>query len=389
MKIVFIGHSGYTYPHVRVRCYHFAEAIRKLGIDAEVLSFKDHLAPQRYSEEIMYDLRDINKVYLTLKAILKLLKKSDYIFYIQKILFHASAPLFLSKYGKNRYILDCDDWDAQYCSLYKTRFLNKIFFGHSAASDRFGNINPSDYGNILKDVAANSIACIAASHSLKDSLSKFSKKVYYIPTGVDENKFARTATDTKNKKFRFCWTGIVWGDVIFDNMLFLLYCFSQAKKFNKDIELKIVGSGQYMHRVKEIINLMYANDDIEVIEWIEPSKMPDFLSSVDAGLIPLIQKENFWINSKSPTKLFEFMSMGLPTVASRVGEIKYVIEDGKDGFLAENKEEFISKMEALIKNPSMGKEMGAKAREKIEQKYCLDVLGKELYNILKELERDI
>lgn len=389
MKVIFIGHSGYTYPHVRVRCYHFAEALRKLGIDAEVLSFKDHLAPQKYTEEIMYDLRDINKVYLTLKAILKLLKKSDYIFYIQKILFHASAPLFLSRYGKNRYILDCDDWDAQYCSLYRNRLLNKFFLGYAADSDKFGNINSSDYEKILKNIASNALACVASSNTLKDSLSKFSKKVYYIPTGVDENKFRKKDNNTRKEKIRFCWVGIVWGDVIFDNMVFLLHCFSQAKRFNKDIELKIVGSGQYMHRVKEIINLIYKNDDIEVIDWIEPSSMPDFLSSVDVGLIPLVQENNFWINSKSPTKLFEFMSMGIPTVASRVGEIKYVIEDGKDGFLASSKEEFISKIETLIKNPSLRKEIGSKAREKIEQKYCLNVLGKQLFNIFKEIEREL
>ncbi|OGL42559.1 MAG: hypothetical protein A2149_07305 [Candidatus Schekmanbacteria bacterium RBG_16_38_11] len=386
MKVVFIGHSGYNYPHVRVRCYNFCEAIKKLGMDAEVLSFKDQLAPQRYTEEIMYDLKDISKLYLTLKAIRKLWNKKDHIFYIQKILFHASAPLLLSKLGRNRYIFDCDDWDAKYCSLYKNKFLNKFFFGHSTNTDKFGNIIESDYEIILKDIASKAVACVVSSHALKESLSKFSEKVYYVPTGVDENKFRKKETK-KNTKVRFCWLGIVWGDVIFDNIVFLLHCFSQVKRSNKDIELKIVGSGQYMHRVKELINLIYKNDDIEVTEWINPAKIPDFLSSVDVGLLPLIQQENIWINSKSPTKLFEYMAMEIPTVSSRVGEIKHVIEDGVDGFLASDKEEFISKMENLAGNQSLRKEMGVKAREKIEQKYCLTVLGKEIFNILKELKK--
>ena len=385
MKIIFIGHSGYNYPHVRVRCYNFCEAIKKLGMDAEVLSFKDHLAPQRYTEEIMYDLKDISKLYLNLKAFLKLWNKKDHIFYIQKILFHASVPLLLSKIGRNRYILDCDDWDAKYCSLYKNKLLNKIFFGRDINLDKFGNVIESDYEIILKETASKAAACIVSSHALKESLSKYSEKVYYVPTGVDENKFRKKETK-KNNKVRFCWLGIVWGDVIFDNIVFLLHCFSQVKRSNKDIELKIVGSGQYMHRVSELINLIYKNDDIEVIDWIDPAKIPDFLSSVDVGLLPLIQQENIWVNSKSPTKLFEYMAMEIPTVSSRIGEIKYVIEDGADGFLASNKEEFISKMETLAGNQSFRKEMGIKAREKIERKYCLTVLGKEIFNILKELE---
>jgi len=68
MKVIFIGHSGYNYPHVRVRCYQFSEVIKKLGMETEVLSFRDHLAPNRWTEEIMYDLKDIHKIYLTLKS---------------------------------------------------------------------------------------------------------------------------------------------------------------------------------------------------------------------------------------------------------------------------------------------------------------------------------
>jgi len=294
----------------------------------------------------------------------------------------------LSKIGRNKYILDYDDWDANYCSLYKSKVLNKFFFGYGANSDKFGNIYPSDYEEILKEIASKAVACITSSHALKESLSKFSEKVYYIPTGVDENKFKKRDSNLRDK-IRFCWVGIVWGDVIFDNIVFLLQCFSQVKRFNKDIELKIVGSGQCMNRVKEIINLIYRNDDIEVIDWIEPGKMPEFLSSVDIGLLPLIQEKNIWINSKSPTKLFEFMAMEIPTISSRVGEVRYVIEDGIDGFLASNREEFISKMEILIKDKSLRKEMGIKARKKVEQTYCLNVLGKKLFDILKELEKNL
>jgi len=87
MKIIFIGHSGYNYPHVRVRCYNFSSSLAKLGMDTEVFSYKDHLLSPEYDEEMMYLLSDKRKIQLSLKGIFKLFPEKDNIFYIQKLLF--------------------------------------------------------------------------------------------------------------------------------------------------------------------------------------------------------------------------------------------------------------------------------------------------------------
>ncbi|HXK92871.1 MAG TPA: hypothetical protein PKV38_04230, partial [bacterium] len=59
MRILFIGHNGYGYPHTRVRCYHFARVLATMpDIETAVLSFRDDLAPHK-SEAAMYEnLRD-------------------------------------------------------------------------------------------------------------------------------------------------------------------------------------------------------------------------------------------------------------------------------------------------------------------------------------------
>ncbi|MFH0941120.1 MAG: glycosyltransferase, partial [Candidatus Omnitrophota bacterium] len=88
--------------------------------------------------------------------------------------------------------------------------------------------------------------------------------------------------------------------------------------------------------------------------------------------------------AKSPTKLFEYMACSKPTVSSRVGEARYIVRDGINGFLAGSQREFIEKMEALVEDENLCRRLGREARQDVERKYSLAVLGKQLSGILKE-----
>jgi glycosyltransferase involved in cell wall biosynthesis len=79
------------------------------------------------------------------------------------------------------------------------------------------------------------------------------------------------------------------------------------------------------------------------------------------------------------------MAMGMPTVSTAIGEIPHIINDGEEGFLANKREEFIQGMEALIADKNLRREMGIKARKKAEEKYSLDVIGKQLCEILQKV----
>lgn len=74
--------------------------------------------------------------------------------------------------------------------------------------------------------------------------------------------------------------------------------------------------------------------------------------------------------------------MEKPTVSSCIGEASIIIEDGKDGFLAIDRTEFLDKMEELVKDSALRKEMGANARKKILQNYSLNLAGNRLFALL-------
>lgn len=374
MKIVFIGFSDYSFPYTRVRCYNFAKELKKYGVDAEVLSYQGDLAPQ-FKGSHMYSIGDRDKLKTNLRAMWRLRDKST-ILYVQKAYYHAAGPFLLSRMFGHKLILDYDDWDIDRAPFFQRGALNLLFFKKRYRVD------------IIENVASNAYACVAASKKLKDYLSRFNKRVFHVPTGVDVEKFLPGNSEKRDGESNVIafWSGDVWGDVMFDIVLFILYSFSIAKREVPSLRLRLVCFGNMMLRVKDVVNKLFSDGSVEFIEHIHPDKMPEVMMDVDIGLMPLIPDElnRDWMESKSPTKFFEYMAMGKATVSSSFGEVKNIVEDGVDGFLADDLDEFTKKLIILASNGELRKKMGNNAREKAVSKYSMEVLGKSLFSILHE-----
>ncbi|OGL50270.1 MAG: hypothetical protein A3H37_00765 [Candidatus Schekmanbacteria bacterium RIFCSPLOWO2_02_FULL_38_14] len=374
MKTIFIGINGYDFPYTRVRCFHFAEELRKLGMETEVLSFRDHLAPQ-YTGIEMLNLGDKEKLRLNFNAMAKLFKDRKSIFYIQKVHYHSGAPFLLSRLTGTKFILDYDDWDIDRSPLFERKILNNIFFkGH-------------DSETVTRNFAQKASACIAASRHLQEYLSQYNNNVFYLPTGVNTERFKRISHNSTNS-VNFIWTGLIWGEVIYNNIVFILDCFSVLSKEYKNVSLKIVADGEWYSKVKEVVKKTYSECKIDLLDWIPPDRMPEVLSTVDIGLLPLIpdKPNEIWMKAKSPTKLFEYMAMELATVSTNSGEVPNIIRDGIDGFLGNDKEDFTKKMGILVKDYEFRKNMAKLARKKAEKEFSLPALGKKLFSIIKDIE---
>ena len=80
----------------------------------------------------------------------------------------------------------------------------------------------------------------------------------------------------------------------------------------------------------------------------------------------------------------EAMQHFLPVISTFEGGIPDVVEDGVTGFLITQKDvkTLADKLEILIKNPEMRKQMGAAGRAKYEKEFTMETFEKTLTNIL-------
>ncbi|MCM8784125.1 MAG: glycosyltransferase family 4 protein [Candidatus Omnitrophica bacterium] len=362
-KIVFITRESYDLAGARIRCYNFAKELKKYGMDTEVLSFADHLGAKSGKEENKLRLRD--KIRYNLKAIKKLKKEKDTIFFINRFHYHTFASWFLSILNRNKIIFDLDDWEI--------RENPKYYFG----------ILPSSKAEFLtRRLAKTASLCIGASRFLVNYLIQFNKKTYYIPSGVNTEKFKPQEVNRDNSKIIFSWIGTMHRKPDIENIKFVIDCFLELRKKYENIFLEIAGDGIYFGELEKMINKV-GEKNISLKGWIEPDKMPDYLSIIDIGLVPLIQNTKFNL-AKSPTKLFEYMAMAKPVVCSNIGECSCIIKDGENGFLATDKEEFIKKLETLVINYQIRKEIGEQALKTVKENYSLEIIGKKLFNLAKQ-----
>jgi len=114
-----------------------------------------------------------------------------------------------------------------------------------------------------------------------------------------------------------------------------------------------------------------------------------FLKGVDISAF--YEKARFLVVSSICFESFglvvvEAMSYGLPVIASRIGGIPEIVEDGVTGFLFEpgNADELAEKMKLLWENPELCRQMGKAGREKAIREYSEDVYYERLMAVYDE-----
>jgi len=364
MKIIFVTREGYHLPGARIRCYNFAKELGKYGLQAEVLSFSDTLGAKDGKKE--QEMNVLEKIKYNLVALKRLLKLKASILYLQRVHYHSFAPYLTHIITHNKLILDMDDWEMRENPIY-----------------RWGIYPTSKAEYLMRKIAKRSDICIAASKFLEETLSKYNRRVYYIPSAVDTNVFKFTENNQNDGKIIFSWIGTLHRKDDIENVKFILDCFSCLREKYLHLFLEIVGDGIYMEDLKRLLNTSKYKA-VVLKGWIQPEAMPDYLSSIDVGLLPLVQDTKF-NKAKSPVKLFEYMAMGKPTISSKIGEAVHIIKDGENGLLASDKGEFIDKMEVLINSKEMRINLGNKAVNTVYKNYSLSLLGEKIFKILKEM----
>lgn len=371
----FIGLNSHRFPYTRVRCINFARILEQEKQASEVYALSE-----RYLHDEMdkfLDARDRKKLIVQMKLFRDLIRctKNTDLFYFQKIHHHIAAPYLIAKLKNIPYVVDYDDWDFDRSPFFHRPALNRFFFGTNGSEQ------------INRKVIENATMCVAASHHLQKTLEEINPNTNLVETGVDMERFDGEKMANQSDIPTFIWSGDVWGDVIVENILFMLASFNSLWASNPNWKLILVLFGNKVEFVKRVIANSFAELPIEVIENVPPNKMPQVYSQANIGLMPLFSEEEQldWIKGKSPTKLFEYMAMKLIPVCHKIGEAPYIIQHKKNGFLFQNQKEFVAILRHLLDNYWQLKDMREEAYQTVKKSYRIDRLGLRLYDLIQGL----
>jgi glycosyltransferase involved in cell wall biosynthesis len=137
--------------------------------------------------------------------------------------------------------------------------------------------------------------------------------------------------------------------------------------------LKVVGAG------RDEINL--PGVEAESLRWEMEREVADF-QSFDIGLYPIVASE--WAAGKSGFKAIQYMSVGVPFVATPVGASAEIGEAGATHFLASTQEEWLAALERLLTDAPMRRRMGEAGRTHALAHYTVAQQADKLAAALRE-----
>lgn len=98
-----------------------------------------------------------------------------------------------------------------------------------------------------------------------------------------------------------------------------------------EVLLLIVGSGRALPEMRELVWELKLQDYVEFTDWVPFHLVPTYISASNVGLIPYRIDDH--TDTTLPHKLFQYMALGKPVVASRARSIARIISQTNCGYV--------------------------------------------------------
>ena len=346
MKFIFFVKGGRKLPSSRTRAYLISDYINTIGI----LSFV-YLVKTRAWWDL--SLSRFTDFFGNLKKIFSLDK--DDIVYLQRTV-HQVDFIFLILIRKiifrRGYVFDFDD--AIY--LEKGNSKIKLFL-------------------MLK--FADTV--ITGGHGLLNYAKKYNKNSYVVTTLLDSSNIYKPKKDSDaTSDIVIGWVG---SPSHYENLKLLQNPLSKLVLDGYNIKLVLVGTS-YLQKMYDLFNNIKGlkTEFVDSVGWDDPRNVVKYIQGFTIGVMPLLDNE--WNRGRDAYKAKEYMSCGVATICSDVGENKLIIKDGENGLLANTENDWYEKFKKLIDDVEYRKKIAQGGRRYVEKECSFSEKVPELFNII-------
>ena len=239
-----------------------------------------------------------------------------------------------------------------------------------------------DSATLISVVSAETREFLLGQHGSLDP-----QRVVVNPNGVNVDRFRYVESDVR-KRFQMPQDAVVlgWaGNFQYWHKVDLLIEAFQALD-SDTVFLMIMGTGSD-EREKQLRSLATKSRPKQIIFTgvIPFGEMPEHLSACDILVVPMSPTFEDKHHG-SPVKLFEYMSVGRAVVASRIGQVRQVIDDGRNGLLFEpdSLKDLERVLKTLVGDSALRERLGRSARRDVEDNHSWET---NVQRILAGLEK--
>ncbi len=232
------------------------------------------------------------------------------------------------------------------------------------------------YPGVFELMAARSSANLAAAHFLLAYAKRFNKNTRLVQTPVDTELWKPSGAKGKDG-VTLGWHGTA--TMQFQYLRQLRPVLRRlASKY--DLTFRLLGTLGSRTIQNYFVNVSDLRCEFGPSAWLPYTSIPTLMEGVDIGLCPLVDTR--WSRGKCQIKVLEYMAMGIPTVASPVGENRYLVKPGVSGFLAQTEDEWVQALGLLIEDGKTRDQIGENARRIAVEDHSIPVTASKIKEVI-------
>jgi glycosyltransferase involved in cell wall biosynthesis len=237
------------------------------------------------------------------------------------------------------------------------------------------------YNHLDRMVLKKFNALAAVSDAVAHRLLAFgvpAEKIKTIANGIDVTAFERAQPLPLLKAEGSTMVGVVARLDLQKGFEYLLRAARDLCKTTRDLKIVIVGEGPDRDKVEDIIQ-QYGLQSSVVLAG-QQSNMPSVYAAMDIFVLPSL-------NEGLPMTVLEAMAASKPVIATRVGAIGSVIQDGENGLLVAPKdsEGLQNAIAGLLSDPDRRRRLGDQAHAWVSQNYTSEAMARKYRDMYEEV----
>jgi glycosyltransferase involved in cell wall biosynthesis len=224
---------------------------------------------------------------------------------------------------------------------------------------------------------------VVVSGALKEVLIKMGipeTKILVNPNGVNPDKYSDKLSGGKvREKLNIGKEQLVYGFIgtfgqwhgILELARAINLFYSLYPEMTDKTRFLLIGDGILMPEVKKIISASDYKNNVILTGLVDQNAAPEYLAACDIFLSPHIPNKDGSKFFGSPTKLFEYMAIGKPIIASDLDQIGEILSHMEDAYLVKpgDIEDLTLAMKTLADDQNLRIKLEKKAREKVLNQY--------------------
>lgn len=207
---------------------------------------------------------------------------------------------------------------------------------------------------------------IVINKAIGDYAACFNPNVTVLPNCIDTDRYVPRPM-TSESPVRAVWIGSHSTAGNLANIAAPL----RALQANRSVVFRVIGARE----------VSLPGVEVEWVEWSADREV-ELLSECHFGVVPL--SDLSWNPWKFFFKTLQYMALGLPVIARRMGSNPEVIDDGVNGFLVEDDNEWLDRLFLLSSDAGLRRRMGDAARATVVERFSVQTQMPRVVSIFEE-----